>query len=244
MEYRPEKTIFRIDYQPKLSFYEKLYKDLKITEKFPHWQTDRLKIILKDFDFNHSLTIAHNHTVYESDNYNNKKEEEIISLLLNDILNIVDDSLFTRFGLRRFFLIKQNMEFEELVEIINLKFFTDSFKKHFINKIVDSTITIDTYINDYKVKITMGPMKKVEITRFIKYNIDNHIDPDPIKRVAAMDELFNSYPDISFYLDVDYSLYSDNLKKTQIDEFLTKYKQDIPPLVKGIIIDLFQEKIR
>ena len=76
-----EKVIFHIAYKPALSFYEKLYKLDDIFVNFPHWQTDRLKITLRDYKKKHSLTIKHDAIIYETDKYLKKSETEIINLL-------------------------------------------------------------------------------------------------------------------------------------------------------------------
>lgn len=244
MKFIPKKTIFKIDYQPKLSFYEKLFQDLSISKKFPHWQTDRLKITFKDFDFHHSLTISYNNIVFESDKYEKAKEREIIDLLVSEILKIVDDDTFTRFGMRRFFLIKQEMSFKELVEIIKLKCFSSSFVTNLNENILDATITVDSEINGNKVKITLGPMIKSEIPRFIQYNVDNHISPDTMTRVNEIERLFSSYPEVSLYIDIDYSMSSESMKKADIVTFLDQYERDVSPLLESIVDDLFKEKVK
>lgn len=244
MKHSPQKSIFQINYEPKLWFYDRLYKNEKLTSKFPHWQTDRLNVTLKDFDKKHSILISHNTTAFESDMYNKTTEEEIISLLISEINSFVNDGTFSRFGFRRFYLIKQEVLFSELVEIINLKYFTENLKKIFKNKVKDSTITIISSINGNDFRLTMGPMKKEEIPNFIKYNVNNHIDPEPQERVQKLSKIFSDYPDVALFLDIDYYLKGKDLKKDALENFWELSKKDIPQIIDNIISVLIEEKLK
>ena len=186
MKYSPQKSIFRIEYDPKLSFYDKLYKNKELFKEFPHWQTDRLRVTLRDYDKKHSITIAHNNTLFESDMYHKPTEEEVISLLISEITNFIDDGTFSQFSFQRFYLIKQKMSFPELVEIINLKCFVQDFKQIFQDRINDTSITTISSINGNNFRLMLGPMKKEEIPKFIRYNINNHTDPEPQKRIQQL----------------------------------------------------------
>ena len=244
MKHSPQKSIFQMRYDPKLCFYDRLYKNKKLTDKFPHWQTDRLKVTLRDYDKKHSITIAHNNTSFESDMYHKQIEEEMISLLISEIINFVNDGTFSRFGFRRFYLIKQKISFSELVEIINLKYFTQDFKKIFEDHINDSTITIISSINGNDFRLMLGPMKKEEIPGFIKYNIDNHIDPEPNKRIQELSEIFSNYPDVALFLDIDYYLTGKGLKIDSLEKFWELSKKDIPQIIGNITTNLFEEKLK
>ena len=244
MKSSPLKSIFQINYNPKLSFYDQLYKNEILISKFPHWQTDRLTVTLKDFDKKHSMLIAYNRTAFESDLYDKKTEDEIISLLISELTNFVDDGTFTRFGLRRFYLIKQELSFSELVEIINLKYFSTGFKNIFKNKIKDSSITIISQINGNEFNLHLGPMQKEEIPIHMKLNIDNHVDPEPQKRIQTVNEIFNKYPDVALYLNIDYYLTGDSLNKDNLKNFWKLSNSDIPQLIDNITSELFEEKLK
>jgi len=244
MKSLPQKSIFQINYNPKLSFYDQLYKNKNFTSKFPHWKTDRLTVTLRDHDKKHSMLIAYNKIVFESDMYDKKTEEEIISLLISEITNFADDGTFTRFGLRRIFLIKQEMSFSELVEIINLKYFSNGFKSIFKNKIKDSSIIITSPINGNEFNLTLGPMKKEEIPVYMKFNIDNHVDPEPQKRIKILNEIFSNYPDVALYLNIDYYLKREGLNKDNLENFWELSNSDIPQLIDDITSELFKEKLK
>jgi len=244
MKHRPQKSIFQIRYDPKLCFFDRLYKNEKLFDKFPHWQTDRLKVTLRDYDKKHSIKIAHDNTTFESDSYHKETEEQMISFLVSEINNFVNDGTFSRFGFRRYYLIKQDMSLQELVEILNLKYFTQDFKKLFNDQINDSTIVITSSVNGNDFRLYLGPMKKEEIPNFLKYNIDNHIDPEPQKRVQILSEIFNNYPDVALFLDIDYYLTGKDLKKDSLEKFWELSKNDIPQIIDDVTSNLFVEKLK
>lgn len=233
-----------MEYEPRLRFYDKLYKNEKLNEKFPHWQTNGLILTLRDFDKKHSITVAHNNALFESDMYHKQTEEEIISLLISEITSFIDDGTFSQFSFQRFYLIKQEMSFPELVEIINLKYFTQDFKQIFQDKINDSTIVTTSSINGNSFKLMSGPMKKEEIPKFIRYNIDNHTDPEPQKRIQQLSEIFRSYPQVALFLDIFYYLTGKGLGKDSLEKFWELSKKDIPKIIEDITNSLFEEKIR
>lgn len=242
MKYKPTKTVMQITYKPKLDYFDKIYNK-PISEYFPDWITDRLKITFRDFNKHHSLTISHNNILFESDKYDKKSEEDVFKLIVDNLVDISEEENFTRFGLRRFFLIKQDISYEELIEIFNLKVYSNDLIDQFKNSISNSNIVIDTYIDDYKIHITMGPMKKDEISRFIKFNIEQHSDPKSMERVNILSQEFNSYPDVSLYIDLDFSLNGEKLNSKQIEEFLSTYNNTVIPLIESLSDNLFKEKL-
>lgn len=245
MKYSPRKSIFQIRYDPKLSFYNRLYKNENLSAEFPHWQTDKLSITLRDWnEKKHSIRIAHESTSFESDYYNKQYEEEAISFITNEILNYVDDGTFQRFGFRRYYLIKQDMLFSELAQIMNLKCITQEFKTIFKNQADDLSITILSSINSNDFRLTLGPMKKEEMPKWIKYNIDNHISPEPNQRVKELGKIFEDYPEVAIFLDIDYFLSGKNLTLESLKNFWELSKIDIPKIIEDVVKNLIEKKIK
>lgn len=70
------KTIFRVDYKPTLDFYDRLNSSSQqFTATYKNWQTDRLKVVLKDFSARCSLTIAHANFSFTQDVPNSSERE-------------------------------------------------------------------------------------------------------------------------------------------------------------------------
>jgi hypothetical protein len=243
MKYIPQKTIFRINYTPNLSFYDRLYKNVEIAKNFPHWETDKLQVVFKDFEKKHSVTIAFNNSVFESDLFSSKTEEEAISHLISHITNYVDDNTFNKLELRRYYLVKQEMSYKELVKILNLKLFSDSFKSIFHNQITDSTVIIISNIDECTLRLTLGPMQRNEISRFIRPN-EQHIDPLPSKRIEDFNIIFKSYPDVSLYLDI--ALFSEQkiFNQESMKKFWNYSKEKVAEIIDNTVANILGEKIK
>jgi hypothetical protein len=53
------KTIFQARYKAELKFYELLMPAAQRLREYSHWETDRLRVTLRDFDKHCSVAIAH-----------------------------------------------------------------------------------------------------------------------------------------------------------------------------------------
>jgi hypothetical protein len=237
-----EKSIFQIRYKPVLSFYDKLYSKDKIFNQFPHWQTDRLKISLRDYDKKHSLVLKHDSLTYETDNYVKKNEEEIINLIHDSINEISSEDKITRLGHRFLCLAPLKISFNELVTILNLKLFKKDFFKILNQDPDDSTVTITSNYKDLKYRMVIGPMKNVEVPGFIIYNIENHVDPNSNKKYSELSNLVENYPETSLYIDIDLFT-QETIKSPDILQFYNKTKEAYSYLTKELIGYIFEEKL-
>ncbi|XCN71098.1 MAG: hypothetical protein Q3M24_12300 [Candidatus Electrothrix aestuarii] len=244
MRYKPKKTFFQINYFPDLSFYDNIFKKNDIASYFPDWETDRLKITFRDFDKKHSVLLAHNRTVYESDRYNEKEEEKIIKLISSGIKAFAKEHFLQSVGCKRLFLIKQNMSFSDLSDIITLKFYSESLKSLFLSGINDSSVNLKTTIGPNELRVTIGPMKTDEIPNFIKYNINNHIRPETNIRAKELHDIVTGYPEVSLYIETDYLFQTTKMSFSDIDTFWDSAKKDIPSFVNELVNNLFEEKIK
>ena len=206
-----EKCIFQIRYKPLLPFYDKLFSQENIFSYFPHWQTDRLKIILRDFDKQHNLVIKHDSITYETDKYSRKIEEEVLKLVESNINNLIAKDNIIRYGHKFFTLIPLDMDFDELVPIINLKFYESGFLSSLKSKPDDSSVMITSKINELIYHMHLGPIKNVEIPKFIKFNIENHIDPSSPTKYSEIAKIFETYPKTALYFEMD--IYTDKMKE-------------------------------
>ncbi len=244
MRYQPKKIIFQVNYKPKLSFFDKLYKNENIEKKFAHWKTDKLTVTFRDYDHQDSLLISYDRTAYECDSYKKERVEEIVPALLSEVTNFVEDGIFSRIGLRHYYLIEQHMSFSKLAEIINTKLFTERFNDIFDNEINDSAIVIDSKYNNYEVNLNLGPISKKEIPAHLRFNIDNHIDAEPQKRVKILNDVFNKYPEVALFLNIDYYMKKEEISCETLKKFWQEASVDIPKLVDLINSQLFEDKIK
>lgn len=244
MKYKPKKTFFQVNYFPDLSFYDKIFKKSDLSSHFPDWQTDRLKITLRDYDKKHSVLLAHNRTVYESDRYDEENEESVIDLIRSDIRNFTNESFLQRVECRRLFLLRQKMSFSDLSDIVTLKFYSESFKSLFPSGINDSSVNLTTTIGFNELRVIIGPMRTEEIPKFIRYNVDNHIRPEAKVRAKELHDIVTGYPEVGLYIETFYSFESKKMSFSDIDEFRASEKKEIPELVSRLVDNVLEEKIR
>jgi hypothetical protein len=237
-----EKNIFQVRYKPTLSFYDKLYKGQEIFSIFPHWQTDRLKITLRDFDKKHSITIKHDKLTFETDKHNKKSSDEISRLISNNIDTLTTKEDITRLGSRSFCLVPLDMEFPELVEILNMKLFSSDFINLMKEKPNDNSITFTSKYNEYHYRIQMGPIKNVEIPNFIRFNIENHVDQNSNSKYTELANLVENYPETSLFIDIDISLHK-TTENLNVLEFYTESNKIYKEVTQQLIEYIFKNKI-
>ena len=116
-------TIFRVDYKPTLDFYDKLNSSAQLlADAYENWQTDRLKVVLKDFPSRCSLTIAHANFFFTQDSLNSSEREKTrIEEALKVLPNALGKDVNARVGLRRKYLIAVEMEYKDLHQLVSSK---------------------------------------------------------------------------------------------------------------------------
>lgn len=240
-----EKYIYQIRYKPSLSFYEKLFKLDKIFSGFKHWQTDRLRISLRDYDKKHSLTIKHDSTTFESDKPSIKTAKGVINTVNENFHEYSNSSEIQRLGCRYMGFIKNELSFEELNEILKLKIFNKDFLNT-VNKedVFDHSIVFNTIINNLTCRINIGPIRKVEIPHFIQFNTENHIDPNSVDKYEELAKVYSNYPDHSLFFDVD--VFTDNSKNGTVDimQFLEDSHKAFETQIDHLRSFIFQEKLK
>jgi len=138
---------------------------------------------------------------------------------LRKLLSHYSRSTLKRIGNRFEFVLPYAGSFEELFKLLKANIYKDKIDR--LGDIVDlGAIALTAEEGDRKIHITVGPVRKHEITR--KNEFDSDTDPD-----------------VALFLDIDY--YSDIKKEYDIDKFLraawrfadTKSKQFIKSITKG-----------
>ena len=211
-----QKYIFQIRHKPSLSFYEKMFRLEKIFKGFDHWQTDRLKIILRDYIKKHSLQIAHDSTSFESDKPNIPTAKNIINIVSDNFDQYSNKQDIQRVGCRYFGFISNELNFNELNSILKLKFFSKDLMEVINNdKTFDHSVVFKTSIDDMEYRIRMGPIAKSEIPRLIEFNAENHLDPNSPERYSELSNIYANYPNSSFFFDID--IYDSKSKNGELD---------------------------
>lgn len=233
------KIIFQARYKPHLRFYNMLYDIGQKFENFPHWETDGLSLVLKDFEKRCSLGIRHDNFSYDQDSDSISQADSNLKTVLEILPKYLEIDSYFRLGLRKKFLAPVKMSFQELVGILYLKLFSQD---ECLNKITpeivyDLQYVIDSSENNLRYHIRLGPVEKKEIPRHMGLNKRHHFDP--ITEQKDYEEIINSYPELAVFMDIDVFQSEDEIAVTDGNIFLKDAKQRINKLVEGLIAYIF-----
>ena len=105
-----------------------------------------------------------------------------------------------RIGNRFEFILEYKEPFEKLFTILKANIYKEKVDE--LGEIVDfGTLALTAKDGDHKIKISLGPMRKHEITQRNEFG-------------------FEQDPDVALFLDIDY--YSDVKKEYELEEFIQK----------------------
>lgn len=235
-----KKAIFQIRTKPRLDKFINIFNISDLTNYFPHWETDRVFLTVKDFEKKHSLVFKADSITYESDDYKFSELEKIINLIKDKKGVIYENEDIIRLGIR-FQTLSQinNLSFDELVEILNLKILNSTFAK-LINQISDNSFVFDINLKDeIKCKVQFGPMKKKEVEQYISPNVKNHFDPTSVDRLLKIHEIFRDLPENNLFIDLDIS----TTDKIDVDVFLSKAITEYNKLIEEIKSYILKQSI-
>lgn len=195
------KFIFQAEYKPYLKFYDLLYSATDKLNGYNHWETNRLYVFLHDYEKHCTLAVRHNTFIYEwdysgTDNYVNDVRDALE--ILPPLLEI---KIFKRLGYRQQFLIPTNMKFEEINNILNLKFLAqDERLVNLFPNVNDMSYVVNGSDGELEFRVMLGPMKQKEISNHVKINQKYNFAPD---RPSDYASVLSSYPEVSVYIDID-----------------------------------------
>lgn len=197
------KTIFQVRYKPTLGFYERLFPAAKKFDEYPDWHTDGLRVVLHDFVKHCSLGIGHKSSTYEQDTDTVDDQKTYIENMLTLLPEGLDIPSFTRLGFRRQYLVESSLEYDELVAILNVKLLSheEPLRRFLPSEPKDLTYSVNFIDGDLHIHVTIGPMKKEDIPRWIRLNKQVHFDP----KKAGEDylQVISAYPGVGIFYDID-----------------------------------------
>ncbi len=233
------KTIFQTRYKPKLKFYELLYPAAQKFDKYPHWLTDRLKVVLKDYEKHCSLAIQHRSFAYDQDS----KDFSLATSNIEQAINILPESLqldnFERLGFRQKYLAKTEILFADLVKILNIKLLGQEKRLEEIlpGEVNDLMYRIDLKKEPYLYHLTLGPVKKPEIPANMEFNQEYHLHPET--RNQDYLEIINKYPEVAIFFDIDFYQESEKIPIDKISDFFETAVNEINDVIDNFIQYLF-----
>jgi len=117
---------------------------------------------------------------------------------LRKLLDHYNRTELSRIGNRVEFILPYNGTFEELFKILKTNIYTEEIDQ--LGEIVDlGTFALTAREGEHKIHISLGPVRKHEITRKNEFGYEED-------------------PDVAFLLDIDY--YSDTKKEYDLEKFL------------------------
>jgi len=197
------KTVFEARYKPALGFYMRLIPAAERLDEYPHWETDRLSVILKDPDKRCSLAIQHLRIVYHQDLSDITQEEERIQHALSELPEALEIPSYERLGLRRRYLIAVDVGFEELVRILNIKLLSqdERLKKVMPSVVDDLMYRVDFSEDPFRFHFTVGPVRGREMPQYIGFNKEHHLSQEGAEQDYS--SIIKTYPSVAVFVDVD-----------------------------------------
>jgi hypothetical protein len=135
------------------------------------------------------------------------------------------------------------MSFEELVCILNIKLFSqdNELKKTLPSNIDDIQYAIDASEGLLKFHITVGPLKREEIPRYISFTKKHHLRPQ--SSALDYDEISKGYPDISVFVDIDIYKESKEIPSGEASDFVNDARNRVENMTENLRIYLFNPEI-
>lgn len=239
-----EKVLFQVRYKPRLSFYDQLVPAALSMDDYPDWVTDRLRVILQNYDHHCNLEIGFNGFTYEQDKSDADCEEARIWDAINKLPKSLRLETFARLGYRRYYLIPVRMKFESLVNILYTKLFASEVSDFFPNDIDDVMYRVDSSESGVKYHIMVGPLKKEEVPQYLTLNENSNFRPQ--NRAREIFQIREGYPDVSVFVDIDAYRMSDNTTQEELTpddlvEFAKKTRIHVDSMVEKLTSFLMKQ---
>jgi len=228
------KVIFETRYKPDLSFYENYISAARQLTGYPDWETDRLRVILKNFKNHCSVAITFKSFSYTQDSENRSLEKNNMQNLLKSLPSALNISSFLRYGYRNKYIIPVNMPFHSLVSIFELKFHSqnDKMNNFLIGKVKDVGYSFDFEEKPFSYHLRIGPMKQNQMKSFLEFNKKYHLSAET--EVADYEKILKSYPQIGIYADIDVYQESENLEASTALTFVNKAREKSKIIINNI----------
>ena len=231
------KTIFRGDYKPMLSFYDKLCSVAQAFRGYPDWWTDRLSVTLQNFELHCSVQLAHSWYVYAQDAKGDSDEDD---RRIREVIEVVASSLplteYKRVGFRRIYFYPVSMEFENLVLVVADKLFVqnEQVKAGICPRPEDVAYAVDFGVDSAKIKLRAGPVRGEELERHLQPDRNNNF---PVKeRFLPANEIYSGL-EVGLLVDLDYG--QETVKANETLDFYNAAVAFHEKLTKNIVSYIF-----
>lgn len=238
---RLHKVVVEARYDASLGFYDRLYPAAQALTEYADWQTDRLTVVLKDFAVHCSAYISLKRFGYEQDSHDEALETERVDSLLATLPNAINVREFKRIGYRRKYLLPLDIDYDRLVQIMDVKLFCrdDALLQCIPRDTTDLLYRTDAAEGDNRFHLTIGPVRNEEIPKLLTFNAENHLDPED--RDAALRKIVEGYPTIGVYFDVDMYHDAAHVDVDGAGSFIRAARARLSRMVADLTTYLFEE---
>jgi len=152
---------------------------IRSNEIFPHWQIDTNVVQFRDLPTTVSKIggfVGYKSAglfCYDPDTRNyfeDKAAKFWRTLIKNQFYNIPD---IQRFGCRTKAFLNCQKTFKEINDTLYQNYFSDAFRELMGDKEKDLQVVIDLLVDNFNMKITIGPIQKKEARRYFNFDSDH-----------------------------------------------------------------------
>jgi hypothetical protein len=202
------KTVFKADFKPRLSYYERMFPAASSLSGYKDWITTGMAINLNDFEAWTSCSLSHESILYIRDIKEEAtagQDDRRIREIIAKVPAALDLHEFKRIGLRSWYLHSVKMTFKNLVSLISDKFLVQNneIREGICPIPSDVAYMVDFVDNGFLAKLRVGPVKRDELENQFQPNRNANL---PVKlRTLPPEELFADFPETSVLIDLDVS---------------------------------------
>ena len=228
-----QKVIFQARYKPDLGTYSRLAPAAKKLE-YPHWETDRLTITVRDFEKRCSVVLRSNQFAYDQDSSDTDMEKGQISAAVNLLPDELGIGPCSRLGYRRIYLLPVTMSFTRLVQILELRLLSqdDKLRRTMPDAVSDMQYVVDAAEGDYYYHIRIGPLREEEIPSHVSFTKRHHLDP--ANKNADYAKVLKGYPKVAILFDIDIYREGGDLPVSSADDFVSYAREDVEQRVQEL----------
>ncbi len=226
-----------VSYKPNIDHFNNMFLAAKeVSNSFEHWWTDRINIILHDYTKKESITITSKKISIETiqpDNIENKIDA--FSGYLKAIVKKLNHEEAIRLGLKVTAYINLGLKFDEIKERLRPMCLPSHERLEALTSstILDVALHYDYGLEDKKVMLRIGPMKK-------KQGLDNlNTTGDitklfPSNKESEISKIYSNVPDEFLFFDLDISKDGES-KIDDLDVFVKDAWSHIERVQKGMV---------
>lgn len=250
------KTFARIGYKPVLKFYDQMYRAGHAVQGYPHWETDRLSITMRDPEHRCSLLMNNRSLQYEQDSSNLAQEQEQISSTFTTLLEHLEPETYLELFHHHTYLVSVPGSFEPLAQLMRIKMIeNEELEACFPGNYVDFSYDYLSQDNLLLYDIQIGPTWGQQADQLIPFNKSSHLNPQAPERDYV--EARQGLPEISIYISIKTSRqaedpYRENktpyrrlhsIEHQEIFPFFDKARIQAQKTAKEILSYLFKQKV-